>query len=306
MAAPAWLASAAPAIAQGGLSIFGNVLSSINARNENRWARDWQEGMYNQQEANEWAKWHAQNQYMEGMWNKQNAYNESMWHKMNEYNSPMAQMQRFKEAGLNPALIYGQSNTAPAIATASFGKSSIGKGSVPGTSVPNLPDWSNMSNSLAAYFQFRESAARTNNLEVQNSVLQQEALKKAAETIGLGTHNAIAENQLSVLKATALDAAEANLKKTNLEMDMMLNRNEREAAMNASNIREAAHRIMNMRGQAINQALDAQLKQMDIELKSLGIQPTDNMIIRMLGRMLNSDVFFDKNNNYDLLAPFND
>lgn len=37
------------------------------------------------------------------------------WHRQNEYNSPQAQMQRFKDAGLNPDLIYGQmGNGAPA------------------------------------------------------------------------------------------------------------------------------------------------------------------------------------------------
>lgn len=33
-----------------------------------------------------------------------------MWHLQNAYNSPEAQMRRFKEAGLNPMLIYGQGN----------------------------------------------------------------------------------------------------------------------------------------------------------------------------------------------------
>lgn len=35
-----------------------------------------------------------------------------MYRENREYNSPAAQMQRFKDAGLNPNLIYGQSNTA--------------------------------------------------------------------------------------------------------------------------------------------------------------------------------------------------
>lgn len=34
------------------------------------------------------------------------------WARINEYNKPLSQMQRYKEAGLNPHLIYGQSNTA--------------------------------------------------------------------------------------------------------------------------------------------------------------------------------------------------
>lgn len=38
-----------------------------------------------------------------------------MWHAANEYNHPAAQMARYNDAGLNPNLIYGQSNTtAPA------------------------------------------------------------------------------------------------------------------------------------------------------------------------------------------------
>lgn len=38
-------------------------------------------------------------------------YNERMWNLNNEYNTPVAQMQRFSDAGLNPNLIYGQGNS---------------------------------------------------------------------------------------------------------------------------------------------------------------------------------------------------
>ncbi len=37
-----------------------------------------------------------------------------MWHAQNEYNKPINQMARFKEAGLNPNLIYGQGNAGNA------------------------------------------------------------------------------------------------------------------------------------------------------------------------------------------------
>lgn len=45
------------------------------------------------------------------------------WLAQNEYNSPAAQMQRFREAGLNPNLIYGQSNLAGSVSPASGGVS---------------------------------------------------------------------------------------------------------------------------------------------------------------------------------------
>lgn len=37
-----------------------------------------------------------------------------MWNKQNEYNSPQAQQERIREAGLNPALMYGQGSTGNA------------------------------------------------------------------------------------------------------------------------------------------------------------------------------------------------
>lgn len=40
----------------------------------------------------------------------QNSINLDFWNKQNEYNRPINQMKRFKEAGLNPALMYGQGN----------------------------------------------------------------------------------------------------------------------------------------------------------------------------------------------------
>jgi len=37
-----------------------------------------------------------------------------MWNRQNEYNNPQSQMNRFKEAGLNPALIYGKGSSGNA------------------------------------------------------------------------------------------------------------------------------------------------------------------------------------------------
>ena len=45
---------------------------------------------------------------------EQLAWNEKMWHLNNQYNAPLAQMQRYTEAGLNPNLMYGQGNSGNA------------------------------------------------------------------------------------------------------------------------------------------------------------------------------------------------
>lgn len=44
---------------------------------------------------------------------QQNQWNIDQWNREVQFNDPAAQMARYKAAGLNPNLIYGQSNTAP-------------------------------------------------------------------------------------------------------------------------------------------------------------------------------------------------
>jgi hypothetical protein len=45
---------------------------------------------------------------------RQRDFSESMWNRQNAYNTPAMQMKRLKEAGLNPALMYGQGTTGNA------------------------------------------------------------------------------------------------------------------------------------------------------------------------------------------------
>lgn len=45
------------------------------------------------------------NEFNERMMQKQMDYNTLMWNKQNEYNSPSAQVQRFRDAGLNPYML---------------------------------------------------------------------------------------------------------------------------------------------------------------------------------------------------------
>ena len=72
------------------LSAGVGVINSINSRNQSI--------------RNTEATIRANKELAEYEWDR----NLEMWHRMNEYNTPMQQMQRFKDAGLNPNLIYGQ------------------------------------------------------------------------------------------------------------------------------------------------------------------------------------------------------
>lgn len=98
-------------------SIAGNIASNAainnqvsNQRKENQANRDWNLNL---------AK-------------MQNNWNIEQWNRENAYNSPTAQMARYKAAGLNPDLMYGQQNLA-----AASPEMTAGEGSQP-TDVSNL------------------------------------------------------------------------------------------------------------------------------------------------------------------------
>ena len=82
----------AAALAAGG-SIISQGINAITQQNMNSRTRRWNEKMYEKQRQDNLAQWNLQN----------------------AYDSPAAQMQRYREAGLNPNLIYGQSNTSSLI-----------------------------------------------------------------------------------------------------------------------------------------------------------------------------------------------
>lgn len=129
------------------------------------------------------------NQRADDVWNRQQAANLAQWERENAYNSPAAQMQRFKEAGLNPHLIYGQSNTGGSIATANLDSASMGGGSSSGVTQARGNDWQaslqGVGNVMMNYLSLKEKAANVDNLGATNDLLRKDALIKDLD-IALG------------------------------------------------------------------------------------------------------------------------
>lgn len=80
-------------ILSGALPVVGGIINAISGAKANQ---------TNLQIAREY------NQTQKDIAEYQAQYNERMWNMQNEYNTPSAQMERYKAAGLNPNLIYGQ------------------------------------------------------------------------------------------------------------------------------------------------------------------------------------------------------
>lgn len=272
--------AAAAGAAQGASGIIAPIIGAASASKRDHDQRNFLRGAYDLEKADALAQW-----------NRENEYGEYAWHKMNAYNSPMAQMERFKEAGLNPNLIYGNMSSSPSFA--------MGRYDSPKTGGYNASreDYSGVANGLAgglsAYIGFREAAARTDNLQAQNEVLKQEAVIKAFTAAGLSMDNVIKSESVPYAKQNAANAArlaDANVMSSlqaneNLVQQFVLNerRDSRETESNRAYLRESDRRVMGMDQERV-------MKQLEINLRQIGINPNDPTVLRIIGQLFNETV----------------
>lgn len=244
------------------------------------------------------------------MYEKQKADNIAFWNMQNEYNSPQAQMKRYQEAGLNPALMYGQGNSGnaspistPDVQSAQFRTPEYGRAiSNAGLTYMN------------AIYDLDIKQAQIDNLKAQNTVIMEDALYRAAQRKATITGEERARFDLDFktqFRDLSADALREEVRQKRTFTDLAINRDAREAALNSSNLQEAAERMLSMREQRsvipyqkgqitaetarIRESIrqmekDGLLKDMDIELRKQGINPQDPMWARIVGRIL-SDIF---------------
>lgn len=130
-------------------SIAGNIASNANINNqiseqkrENQANRDWNLNLAR----------------------LQNGWNIDQWNRENAYNSPSAQMARYKAAGLNPDLIYGQQNLA-----AASPEMTSGDGSLP-TDVSNLANKRTMLDIVSASLDNDIKREQVKSMKNQNAL----------------------------------------------------------------------------------------------------------------------------------------
>lgn len=100
----------------------------------------------------------AGNAMAQGKLNKKTRkWNEKMWNMQNAYNLPEAQMARFKQAGLNPNLIYGQGNS--------------GNAGSPQSWSPQAPDMSGIGGAVGKYFATKLQQGQLERQRTENAIL---------------------------------------------------------------------------------------------------------------------------------------
>lgn len=241
------------------------------------------------------------------------------WNMMNEYNSPAAQMQRYKDAGLNPNLIYGQTNEGATVRSTDIGGVNY-KGTDVATPIAAAGE------SFSKYYSLKMQDQGVKNMEMEYQLKEMDMQVKRAQ-IGnivantMSTLTGTASTQFDLdykneLRQTNMDIVRQSLERGGVEIGIMKNRDFREAMSNVQNIKESEQRIKVMKGtllgiadshllaplqrekvkQEIEQLkksgrmaeLDIDLKKFDQSMRELNIPANSPYWLKALGAVLSN------------------
>ncbi len=232
-------ATLAPSLITGGASLLGGLINAGSQLGTNSSQLSYSKEMYDKQRADALADWNMQN----------------------KYNSPTEQMARFKEAGLNPNLIYGQMSNSPVVRTSS-----------PQSYNPTAPqvDLGSAANmAVGQYYDTQLKTAQLDNLKEQNLLMKQDSLIKMYEGISKNLANQKDEFQVKNQKellGLSLDAMRTNIN----------------ATKTSTNLTQA--QIQNANQQLRNLIIDGDIKGFEKLIKQFESQNLDlNQILKTLG-----------------------
>lgn len=258
---PAPIAAAAIAAGASALGTGGQIYA---AGKMNKKTREWNEKMYGRQ--------------------RQDQIDD--WNRVNAYNSPAEQMSRFKAAGLNPNLIYGQSNEAPSI-----------RGSDMAAWNPDTPDIAGgVNNAIRQYQDFTLQDEQVKNMQRQRENMEMDTLLKSAD---LAAKN-LAHDQARILFDTTIKTAEEKLRKSTVDTDNAISEELRRKALHAPTLERAILEVANTagRGEEIKAQIDNLrntnvLQKLEIALREKGLSYGDNVILRVIARLADGSSLSD-------------
>jgi urease gamma subunit len=179
----------------------------------------------------------AQREWNEKMYNRQRQDALADWSRTNEYNSPLAQMQRLREAGLNPHLVYGggaNSVSAPV------------RGTDAKTWNPQAPAF-NFGQILDQYLQSKQAGASIDIMQEQKQKIKAEVNQIDANTLRIladTTGKDISNKYLAQNIESQIAQRDASKVKLQTDTSIALDRNEREALRNSKNLEYTTQQII--------------------------------------------------------------
>jgi hypothetical protein len=248
--------------------------------------------------------------WQENMYQRQRQDSLFDWARQNEYNSPEQQMNRLRQAGLNPNLVYGKGadNTAVAV-----------RSSNPGSYNPVAPKVPDAAGRLMQAASLRQIQAQTDNVSANAALARKDSLLKDAQISQLGQQTSTSAFELQKNKALMDSAvAHASLENSKLGLEVSqgnqrfemekgrfqidVDRNEREKLSNSAYLSKTVQEVLGMKLKNAMNDLERQqletaisnakkegvLRDLEIQLNDVGIQKHDPIYWRMLFRGLMS------------------
>lgn len=215
--------------------------------------------------------------------------------KTNQYNSPLQQMQRLREAGLNPNLVYGSgaANTSAMVRSVN-------------TPAPDLKAahyepiaTGQFQGALSDMYNIQKTQAETDNLKAQNVLLGKESLLKDIEMSTRATESSKSQFDLNLAKElrdntvdqaridTGLKAVSVAEKSTGIAEKRQSMEIQRKAfpvdqLLKIATTDEMRQRIANAKKTGV-------LQDIETTLRKEGISPSDPMYARLILRALQNN-----------------
>ncbi len=173
--------------------ILGVGSSAYSASNQLRAVRETNKANKEIAESNN--RWNRENMQLQNDWNL------AQWNRENEYNSAASQVQRFRDAGLNPYL--AMTGGAGAGTASSVTSADVAPASDVGKQMP--ADYSGYQQTSALLSQLPVQMAQSENLGASTDQMaaQAEVFRKEAEQLGIDNWYQSAIKQLGILQAVA-------------------------------------------------------------------------------------------------------
>lgn len=256
------LSAISPALGVAG-SIGSSIIGAISGRSQIK------KSIKAQQEEN------AENRrYNLMLANLQNEWNQQQWERENAYNTPLEQMKRFKDAGLNPNLIYGQQNLS-----ATSPEMTAGDGSTPTDmsmlgQMPTIGDavMRGIDNSLkVAQFKNIEANTRKVNSETKGQDFTNEILSSDARFRDAMNQTTLELQSVTIdMNKQLKEVYGTNVEKARVEISNL----EQQGKLLVQNVEEARQRIKGL-------DLDNQIKEIEKAFKSKTFDlEVDNLVAR--------------------------
>jgi len=215
--------SAGTAAIIGGAQLLGQGANAFAQGKMNKKTREWNEKMYGIQRADALAD----------------------WARTNQYNSPLAQMQRFKEAGLNPNLIYGQQNMSQPIRSTDTKSWN-----------PQAPAF-NLGQIVDQYLQTKQVGA---SIDVMNEQKENIKLRNDGQRIQ-NIRDGILIPYTEPKAKAQVDSLLAGADYTRANTALSLGRNSREAIRSIDDHQTAVQKVIGLERDNANKLTDGAIKQ---------------------------------------------